>query len=101
MISLEQLQEWESRAKRHPEAAVVFGAQELIAEVKENRFDTNPDLLLILDKVPDHIWAMDSDGKIGLRFDDGDAGYVPLTVEQAQEVIETLQTMIHLMTLKK
>lgn len=58
-------------------------------------FTTNPNLRLFLDKDPDHIWAMDDGkGKIMLAFDCGDAGFVPLTIEQAQEVIEALQSVM-------
>jgi hypothetical protein len=55
-------------------------------------FATNPNLRLFLEKDPDHIWAMtDGKGKIMLAFDSGDSGFVPLTIEQAQQVIESLQ----------
>jgi hypothetical protein len=46
----------------------------------------------VIVKDPDHIWAMtDGKGKIMLAFDSGDSGFVPLTIEQAQQVIESLQ----------
>lgn len=50
---------------------------------------------MVLDKDPDHIWAVDNGGgKINLAFDSGNAGFVPLTVDQAKEVIEVLQIAI-------
>jgi hypothetical protein len=50
---------------------------------------------MVLDKDPDHIWAVDDGGgKINLAFDSGNAGFVPLTVDQAKEVIEVLQIAI-------
>lgn len=62
---------------------------------KKFELNNSEEALLVLNVAPDHIWAMGhADGIIGLRFDDGDAGYVPLTIDQAQEVIETLQYMI-------
>jgi len=36
----------------------------------------------------------DESGKIMLAFDFGDAGFVPLTIEQAQQVIDSLQTVM-------
>jgi hypothetical protein len=59
------------------------------------RFTSNPNLRIFLAKDPDHIWAIDGGNrKINLAFDSGDAGFVPLTVDQAKEVIEVLQDAI-------
>jgi hypothetical protein len=49
---------------------------------------------LHLDHEPDMIWATnDTQNRIGLRFDCGDAGVVLLDQRQTQEVIDELQKL--------
>lgn len=48
---------------------------------------------LHLDHEPDQFWTHgDLPGKIGLRFDCGDAGVVLLSRKQTQELIDVLKT---------
>lgn len=50
--------------------------------------------IIHLEHEPDSIWAMsDVPGKIGLRFDCGDAGVILLDQQQTQQVIDELLRM--------
>jgi hypothetical protein len=42
----------------------------------------------------DHIWAMEHDEEIGLRFDCGDSGTLMLSKSQALNVVITLEMML-------
>lgn len=51
--------------------------------------------LYVQGEATDHIWGMvEHSGKIGLRFDSGDAGTVYLTKRQAHETINTLNDLL-------
>ena len=53
------------------------------------------DQLILQGRATDRVWAMRSpQGTIGLCLDDGEAGTVFLTADQARAVIDTLQSML-------